>query len=594
MAMPLTPTPLQDASNVMPQRPDEVLLNRYRVLARRGTGGFGAVCTCWDTRLQRRVAIKRMPLVDGQDGMVASTVDEALGEARTACLLAHPNIVSVLDFEIEGAYAYLIMEYIDGLNLAELLARVEGGTLSGDECACVLASVGKALSFAHENGVLHLDIKPTNIMVDRRGTVKLADFGMATLSSAAGYGDARGGTVGYMPPEQIQGMLVDERADVFALAVVCWQALCGKDPFAAGSAADSLEKIFRGVPTKEMLTQLAPGLDLTTEDGLLRAFAPTASERTASIEELTDALLPELGDPAEGQESLRHLVDQSEEDETDETSWRDRHLPWSVRFPWLEEAFERGICGLATLFAIRLVLPHFPGATSDFALVGTLVAAVAAAVWPPLGSALTGAATVYALLTSHPTSESFPCALLFGAAFVAWWTSCGHEDRLSCAGLLLPSCLPFPGAGALASGFGLDPLQAFLTGGAGALLGSLWPTLVEKGFYAQAALPDLLTTLTSPSAWTLVAGGALAALVSSAIAMQGSVTSGIAGQSVGLAVLVAAECVAAGVENGGMWATPIWAHVALAVLLYALLCIATVLRGPLDRGQEGEEPYELS
>ena len=195
---------------------EEVLLNRYRVLARRGTGGFGTVCTCWDTRLQRRVAIKRIPVLDMDDGISASTAEEALGEARTACLLAHPNIVRVLDFEMEGAYAYLIMEYVDGLNLAELLSRVEGGTLSHDECAHMVASVGRALAFAHENGVLHLDIKPTNIMVDRRGTVKLADFGMATLASAAGYGDARGGTVGYMPPEQIQGMLVDERRRLLA------------------------------------------------------------------------------------------------------------------------------------------------------------------------------------------------------------------------------------------------------------------------------------------------------------------------------------------------------------------------------------------
>ena len=150
---------------------EEVLLNRYRVLARRGTGGFGTVCTCWDTRLQRRVAIKRIPVLDMDDGISASTAEEALGEARTACLLAHPNIVSVLDFELEGAYAYLIMEYVDGLNLAELLSRVEGGTLSHDECAHMVASVGRALAFAHENGVLHLDIKPTNIMVDRRGTV---------------------------------------------------------------------------------------------------------------------------------------------------------------------------------------------------------------------------------------------------------------------------------------------------------------------------------------------------------------------------------------------------------------------------------------
>ena len=221
--------------------PEEVLLGRYRVLARRGTGGFGTVCTCWDQRLQRRVAIKRMPLL----AETGTTAEEALAEARTSCMLSHPNIVTVLDFEADGAYAYLVMEYVDGLNLGELLARVEGGRLMPAECAHVVTSVSRALAFAHENRVLHLDIKPTNILIDRQGIVKLADFGMATLSSAAGYGDARGGTVGYMPPEQIEGMLVDERTDIFSLAVVAYQALVGQNPFAAPTAAGSLEKIRR-------------------------------------------------------------------------------------------------------------------------------------------------------------------------------------------------------------------------------------------------------------------------------------------------------------------------------------------------------------
>ena len=127
---------------------DEVLLGRYRVIERRGTGGFGAVCTCWDLRLQRRVAIKRMPIVDAA---ATTTAEEALAEARTACMLAHPNIVTVFDFESDGTYAYLVMEYVDGLNLAELLARVEGGRLTPEECAHVLDSVTKALAFAHEN-----------------------------------------------------------------------------------------------------------------------------------------------------------------------------------------------------------------------------------------------------------------------------------------------------------------------------------------------------------------------------------------------------------------------------------------------------------
>ena len=568
---------------------EEVLLNRYRVLARRGTGGFGTVCTCWDTRLQRRVAIKRIPVLDTEDAAIAtSTASEALEEARTACLLAHPNIVSVLDFEMEGAYAYLIMEYVDGLNLAELLARVEGGTLSHGECAHMVASIGRALTFAHENGVLHLDIKPTNIMVDRRGTVKLADFGMATLASAAGYGDARGGTVGYMPPEQIQGMLVDERADVFSLAVVTWQALCGTDPFAAVRASDSLTKIFHG--PKDPLTKLDPTADLTTQDALMRAFAPQASERTACVDDLVDALLPSLGDPAAGQDSLRELVDQSEKDDgTQETTWRERHLPWRTRWPHLEPLLERGASTLATLLAIRLVLPCFPGASSDFTLIGTLAASVATLAWPPVGAALTGAAAVFAVATAHATSASFPLALLSAALLATWWVYAGRTEHLSSAAVLLPCCLPFPGAGATVAGFSLDPAPALVTGAAGGLLGVCFPLLAEAGFYAQAAVPALLEALSSPAAWVLVAASAAAALVSSAVAMRGTVTSGIAGQTLGLALLVAGECVAAGVENGGIWGAPNWVHVGLALLLYAFLCISTVLRGPLYGGQEGED-----
>ena len=160
--------------------------------------------------------------------------------------LTHPNIVTVHDFEVRGNVAYLIMEYVSGLTLAELLARVEGGVLTYDECAHLLSSLAAALDFAHANDVLHLDIKPSNVFIDSSGAVKLGDFGMASLASAAGWEGARGGTVGYMPPEQLAGGLVDERTDVFALGVVCYQALTGISPFLAKDAEASRRKIERG------------------------------------------------------------------------------------------------------------------------------------------------------------------------------------------------------------------------------------------------------------------------------------------------------------------------------------------------------------
>ena len=161
------------------------LLKRYRPLETRAAGGFGSVEICLDSRLQRRVAIKRMPLASPDARTPLETTAAALAEARTASMLQHPNIVQVIDFTYDSAHAYLVMEYVDGMTLEEFLQQVEGHSLTYDEAACIADALVQALSFAHENGVLHLDIKPANVLIDRNGHVKLADFGMATLASAA-------------------------------------------------------------------------------------------------------------------------------------------------------------------------------------------------------------------------------------------------------------------------------------------------------------------------------------------------------------------------------------------------------------------------
>ena len=567
-----------------PQEPhDEVLLGRYRVLARRGTGGFGVVCTCWDTRLQRRVAIKRLPIFD-ETG--TTTAEEALAEARTACMLAHPNIVAVYDFEIEGPYAYLVMEYVDGLNLAELLARVEGGRLMPEECAWILASVGRALSFAHENRVLHLDIKPTNIMIDRQGTVKLADFGMSTLASAAGYGDARGGTIGYMPPEQIKGELVDERADVFSLAVVVWQALTGENPFAATSASESLKKIVHG-PAKP-LSRTYHELAGAPEEALLRALSPSVAERTASVGELENDLLPYMGNAREGAASLRSLVGQSEDDEsTQATTWSERHLPLNVRFPWLESAVERVASAIVTCLVTYSLFGYFAGFTSDYVWIGAIVSAAATAVWPPLGSALVTAMLAWLVATTVTTMSSYVAAIIIIVALGAWWVLIGRKEDLASFSLLLPCCLSEPAAAAGVSGFALDPLPATVTAVAGHLLGSLLEVASLSGFSTTALLPALASEWGTLTFWISVLGSALCGFVSSAVAMRGTVASGIAGQLLGLGCIVCAQSVVAGMENGGMWGVPDWHVVAFAVWCTVFLCIATVLRGPLYDEQEG-------
>ena len=585
-----TPTVQRPAAPQQPQTPpDEVLLGRYRVLARRGTGGFGTVCTCWDTRLQRRVAIKRLPIL-AEAG--TTTAEEALAEARTACMLGHPNIVTVFDFESDGTYAYLVMEYVDGLNLAELLARVEGGTLTYDECAHILQSVSRALAFAHENRVLHLDIKPTNIMIDRQGIVKLADFGMSTLASAAGYGDARGGTVGYMPPEQIEGRLVDERSDVFSLAVVIWQALSARNPFAARGANESLALIRKG-PVRPLVKD-CPDLGGAAEQVLLNAMTPDITRRTASVQDLTRSLLFYLGSPSEGAASLSELVEQSEKDDgTEETTWEQRHLPLNLRFPWLESAFTRGVSALLVFAVARLVLGALVGAEAQVTAVASLVAAAASAAWPPLASALAAVLVVGALATVTPTVVSFPIAAVVAAGLAVWWARVGRTEHLASAAMLLPCCLPSPIAGAALAGFALDPLPASATGAASYLFGSLFHAAATAGFSASPLLATITQTWTAPGFWVVAAGCAACAAVSSAVAMRGSVRAGIAGQALGLGCIIVFLIVAARMENDGILAVANWESVVLAILLFVLLCIATVLRGPLFEGLEGEDFDEL-
>lgn len=580
-----TSTPLPSAA----QPHDEYLLGRYRVLERRGNGGFGTVCTCWDRRLQRRVAIKRMPLA----AETGTTADEALAEARTACMLGHPNIVTVFDFESDGTFAYLVMEYIDGLNLAELLARVEGGRLTPDECAHVLQSVAQALAFAHENRVLHLDIKPTNIMIDRQGVVKLADFGMATLASAAGYGGARGGTVGYMPPEQIDGDMVDERTDVFSLAVVTWQALTGSNPFLARSAEDSRRRIVKG-PGR--LTKLCPGLDADAEAILLEGLSPTPTARSADALDFADDLVAHLGLPTMGAESLRELVAQAERDDDPDAGDRVRRNGDGPELRLPDGMIARLLTALLAFSALRLVAPAIPGLDAGApSVVAPLACGLAAALWPPIASLLMPIGLVTALV-ARSLGEPLPVLLacLLAVVAVSWWFFVARRERLSSLVLLLPCCLPSPVCGAALAGYALDPLPAGASTLVGYLTGALYHVAVAGSFAPDALAAGLLEQVSSPAFWLLLAGSLACAALSSALVLRGTVTSGVLGQVLGLALLVGANILAASMENSGIWGSLDWPALVLAVLLSVLMCIATVLRGPLYEDREGEDIDEFS
>ena len=284
-----------------------LILDRYRPIEVKGEGGSGKVEICWDTRIQRRVAIKRMPISsEWANGSIPG-----LAEARTGAMLSRPSIVSVYDFDTVDNEAFLIMEAIEGPSLAQIIDDTPPATFDLDIAAAIVLAVGDAIEFAHENQVLHLDIKPDNILVNRNGACKVSDFGVSELADAQGFRKASGGTIGYMPPEQMNGHELDERTDEFALAAVTYEILTGKRPFAARSldASAKLIQKFDIAPASSLRTDLDPGIDSV----LFTALSPDPDDRYDSVEEFLAALMPYLGNPARGSRRLREIVQVDDE-----------------------------------------------------------------------------------------------------------------------------------------------------------------------------------------------------------------------------------------------------------------------------------------
>lgn len=502
------------------------LLKRYRPLETRAAGGFGSVEICLDSRLQRRVAIKRMPLASPDARTPLETTAAALAEARTASMLQHPNIVQVIDFTYDSAHAYLVMEYVDGMTLEEFLQQVEGHSLTYDEAACIADALVQALSFAHENGVLHLDIKPANVLIDRNGHVKLADFGMAMLASAAGFGGARGGTIGYMPPEQLNGEQVDERSDIFALAAVLYESLCATAPFRAGTPADSLDRIIRGVLYP---SDLLPDIPEAAEQALLDALSPSPYDRMPSVAEFGDAFLARLGNPREGRKSLARIISRltsdDAEDALDPADGRAERV-WELdpdkgylgsRFPRAREYALGAVTGVAVAAVSWALLGDLQVGGAAVRAITAAGIGVGAGIAPQIGSALALAGWLMLIVNSTPLFEVLPLAVLAFCLMAAWWFVWGRLHPaastvlVTCAalGLATGDAMILAPISAVIGGFFLTPSVAAAASGAGAAFAKL---LVASHLRAGTlGSLDALMALATPAFLVPAAGAVLIA-----------------------------------------------------------------------------------
>lgn len=568
-----------------------LMLDRYRPLGEIGEGGFGTVELAWDTRIHRRVAVKRIPLP--RDARGRSHLPPGLMEARTAAMLSHPHIVQVFDFDTDADEAFLVMEYVDGVDLGRILESEE--RLSLDEAAAVLEALCDAVAFAHDNGVLHLDIKPENILIDARGRVKIADFGLADLSSAMGYSQAVSGTVGYMPPEQIDGDIVDERTDIWAVASVALELLAGENLFSAPSPDRSRAKI--EAPYLTPASTLRSELPTWADDVFDRALAPEPSARYESVVALANDLLPLLGDVRAGRDSLAIVVDDLTDDEYEDESESIGSLGlWDRTDPRVFSAVSRIATAPGAGWMAYLALsPLFP----QDALVrwaGAALVGAAAAIAPRIGSLLAFLGFSVALLMH---GAYLACAVLLPLV-AAWWWFAGRDDESQSAlavGSSMLAALHLAPLGPLLAGFTLPWRKAAATGAFSGFAVALLTVATggSTGIHARLTVVSGLTAvlgdaLSDPATYVIVLGWTLAAVVMSIACAPASRVWASFGAIAGAAVSWGAHLLVARVLSGGDPTALPPTGVTVATLASLILMLVVALLGAPLRSEESDRP----
>lgn len=657
----------------------QLILNRYKPLAKAGAGGFGTVQVAWDTRIQRKVAIKCIPLSEaellraalpgadaidvspdersesviassvhaaGSAGSSSSVVDPAdvppwedlpeeagfagsgdagdsgasddqeelasasvsragcdsagtsssdaslgqllpgqsvsltdevdpasrplvrtlsripgLDEARTAAILSDPSIVTVHDFEIQDSTAYLIMEYVEGMTLTELL-RDHDDRLTLDVVAAVFDAVAHALEVAHENGVLHLDIKPDNILINASGQVKVTDFGLATLADAQGFGVAGGGTIGYMPLEQMRQENLDARCDEWSLASVTYEMLAGENPFLAPNLFQAQEAIEDG---ELVLPSLCwDNLDPAADDPIFYALDPERKERYETVADFAEELSPFLGDPAKGRAELADIVAGPEEEEEPEPQPREPGIPLRDRITPELLFFGSHACGAAgsalLAFAALQNISQTEGFANPLFWGLLLLITLAGALRPHLG-ALLGFVSLSAMLVMCGVPAA-GCVLLAGTG-VWWWYLGRAGDAIANAALATPlaGAIGLGPLGPLAAGFVLRPVAAMATAAFQVLCGFMlaglgsasfmgWDVLATwhfstAAFASDAVIDRMAAMLTEPGTWIMAASWVLAAGACALLRWRPTRLFASFGVLAGAAVLVAGFVLAA-------------------------------------------------
>jgi len=278
-------------------------VHHYQFLEKLGAGGMGEIWKAQDTRLNRFVAVKVLTSANAGD---PERRRRFIQEAQAASALNHPNIITIHDIISEGDAEYMVMEYVQGKTLIDLIPK---GGLRVPQVLKYAVQMTDALQAAHAAGIIHRDLKPGNVMVTETGLVKVLDFGLAKLtdnsplSHSVGSGDdatrtiaeapltVEGsilGTVSYMSPEQAQGKRVDSRSDIFSFAVVLYEMVTGARAFAGDSALSTLSAILRD--EARPIPEIAPDTPPQLEQVIFRCLRKNPDQRFQTMKEVQVAL----------------------------------------------------------------------------------------------------------------------------------------------------------------------------------------------------------------------------------------------------------------------------------------------------------------
>ncbi len=265
----------------------ELYSGRYELLRHLARGGMAEVYLARDHLLDRPVAVKVLFAEYARD---EAFVERFRREAKAAANLNHPNIVAVYDWGEENETYYIVMEYVEGQSLRDLIH--DEGTLLPERAAEISADVAAALGYAHRHGVVHRDVKPGNILITPQGQVKVTDFGIARAGAGDHHLTRTGmvmGTATYFSPEQAQGSDVDPRSDVYSLGIVTYEMVAGEPPFAGDDPVSIAYQHVREEPMPPGIKN--PDVPIDMERIILAALNKAPGDRYQSADELRDDLV---------------------------------------------------------------------------------------------------------------------------------------------------------------------------------------------------------------------------------------------------------------------------------------------------------------